>query len=694
MRLPHSAALLGATAALAAGGGVSQPVTPVTQVVVLLEGLKAEIEAEGAAEAKTYDEYACFCKDRTGAKSSSVLDGQDTIDALSASITDDTATMDGKAVELQEQKAKLEKLKGDLAAETERCLKEAADFEADLSDLNKACFALDKALGAMKGGTPSLLQLRGAALGPEVTDAVKLGEVLGLVVQGSGREAVSSLLQVDPNDPEYKYHSDSIVELLEGLKTKFDARRTETRAEYTKAKKVCEDTKKELSDGIDETDGEISSLELAIAGLQESIAQNRRSLVDSEALLKDDKAYLRDLTGQCETSAKQWDQRSAERGNELEALVEVLVLLKGSPTETGVDQLDAAANKRAFLQEVPPPAAGAAAPPSFLQRGGRSLAVRGKAREVDRMSRVERVLREAGARLGSPVLAELAAKVGGDPFKKVKKMVQDLIERLLNEAKMEATKQGFCDTQLGKAYQDRDYRLSDVKKLAAEIGIGRAKNETLTADIAELVEVLPKLYQALNETTRLRAEEKEENLERIKTAKVGVSMVTEAIVILKAYYKQSAKALLQQRASPVDEDTEGPGFSGAYRGKQESSKGIVGLLEVIKTDFDRTARHTMAEEKQAQEEFVEFERVTKTDISGKETALELKSEDQAKVHAAMEKDLTDLGTTQGLLDDALKTVEDLKPMCLDMGQSYAERVQKREEEITALKSCLEILAPA
>jgi len=685
---------------LAAGSEASQPVTPVGKVISLLEDLKAEIETDGAGEAKTYDEYACFCKDKTDAKSSSILDGQDTIDALSASIMDDTATMDGKSVELQEQKTKLEKLKGELEAETERCLTEAADFESELSDLSKACFALDKALGSMKGGTPSLLQLRGAALGAEVADVVKLGEALGLVA-GSGRRAAASLLQVDPNDPEYKYHSDSIVELLEKLKKQFDTKKTEVQAEYTKAKKVCTDTKKQLSEDIDETDDEISSLELAINGLQVSIAENRRSLVDSEALLKDDKVYLHDLTDQCEGAAKQWDQRSAERGKELEALTEALVLLKGGPAEgSGIQQLDETVNKRAIGPAPPaPPAppsrgAGTRGPPSFLQQGARSLAGRGKAGEADRKSQVERVLREAGARLGSPVLAELAAKVGGDPFKKVKKMVQDLIERLLNEAKMEATKQGFCDTQLGKAYQDRDYRLSDVKKLAAEIGIGRAKNETLTADIAELVEVLPKLYQALNETTRLRAEEKEENLERIKTAKVGVSMVTEAIVILKAYYKQSAKALLQQRASPVDEDTDGPGFSGAYRGNQDKSKGIVGLLEVIKSDFDRTARHTTAEEKQAQEEFVEFERVTKTDISGKETSLELKSEDQAKVHAAMEKDLRDLGTTQGLLDDALKTVEDLKPMCLDMGQSYAERVQKREEEIAALKSCLEILAPA
>ena len=44
-----------------------------------------------------------------------------------------------------------------------------------------------------------------------------------------------------------------------------------------------------------------------------------------------------------------------------------------------------------------------------------------------------------------------------------------------------------------------------------------------------------------------------------------------------------------------------------------------------------------------------------------------------------------LGTRQKMLDDTLKELEDLKPTCVDTGMSYEERVQKREEEIDALK---------
>jgi hypothetical protein len=308
------------------------------------------------------------------------------------------------------------------------------------------------------------------------------------------------------------------------------------------------------------------------------------------------------------------------------------------------------------------------------------------------------VLREAGIKLKSAALTALATNLRKDPFSKVKAMIQNLIERLLDEAKKEATKQGFCDTQLGKAYKDRDFRLEDAQKKSAEVGVLRSKNDTLGEDITELDEAIPELYKTLNETTDLRATEKEENLDRIKTAKEGEAAVTEAIVLLKTYYKQGTKVLLQTRESPVAEDLEkagidGPGFSGEYKGKGEGAKGIIGLLEVVKSDFERTVRQTTAEEKKAQEEFVKFEQATKSDISAKETSLELKTEDQKMVVSSMEKGLSDLETIQGLLDDALKTVEDLKPMCLDMAQSYEERKQKREDEIEALKKALEYLTP-
>jgi uncharacterized protein YukE len=55
--------------------------------------------------------------------------------------------------------------------------------------------------------------------------------------------------------------------------------------------------------------------------------------------------------------------------------------------------------------------------------------------------------------------------------------------------------------------------------------------------------------------------------------------------------------------------------------------------------------------------------------------------------------LSDLTTAQDLLDAALRTIEDLKPTCIDTGMSFDDRVEKRKQEIAALNEALEILSP-
>merc|ERR1719330_318994 len=309
-----------------------------------------------------------------------------------------------------------------------------------------------------------------------------------------------------------------------------------------------------------------------------------------------------------------------------------------------------------------------------------------------KQQRAVSVLQQAGSRLNSETLTVIAMHVACDPFTKVKKLIQQLIERLLAEATAEATKKGFCDTELGKAEKDRDYRYEDIKSLSVNLASLEAKEDELEAEIAQLKEDLEALEKALKEAEEIRTKEKKENLQTIKDASSGLKSVTEAIALLSAFYKQAAKASFVQ-ASPVDEDTQGPGFEGSYKGKQEASTGIIGMLEVIKSDFDRTVRHTTEAEAKAHADFVEFDRESKTDISGKETKKKLDEEDLATTLTTIEQKMTDLQTAQDLLDSALKVIESLKPTCIDTGMSYEERVAKREEEIKALKKALCILDP-
>lgn len=211
----------------------------------------------------------------------------------------------------------------------------------------------------------------------------------------------------------------------------------------------------------------------------------------------------------------------------------------------------------------------------------------------------------------------------------------------------------------------------------------------------DLKDALKDLKESLKEATAARAKEKKENLEDIKIANEGLDAVSQAIMVLKSFYNSAAKAetLMQMHASPVDEDNPGAGFDGAYRGSQSASGGILGLLDVIKSDYARTVKVTTEEEEEAHAAFVKFDRASKADISGKTTKLELDDEDLKSTKASIKMKMTEMKENMDLVDKALEAIEDLKPMCIDSGMSYKERKQKREEEMKALKKALCILDP-
>merc|ERR1711957_523435 len=241
-------------------------------------------------------------------------------------------------------------------------------------------------------------------------------------------------------------------------------------------------------------------------------------------------------------------------------------------------------------------------------------------------------------------------------------------------------------TEMGKAEKSRDYRLAEVHKLSAEIGELDSKQDSLELEIKELKESLADLKSTAEEANEMREMEKKENVAQIKKAREGLTAVTEAIGILKTFYKSAAKASLLQ-ASPVDEENPGAA-SGSYKGNQgnlERHRVESGLLEVIKSDFEHTVETVSAEEKQAAADFVEFDRKNKVSTQGRSTKLELDTEDLATTKSTLEETHKDLKSNMDLLDSALEELEELKPTCVDSGMSYAERIEKREQEMAALK---------
>merc|ERR1719182_492722 len=121
------------------------------------------------------------------------------------------------------------------------------------------------------------------------------------------------------------------------------------------------------------------------------------------------------------------------------------------------------------------------------------------------------------------------------------------------------------------------------------------------------------------------------------------------------------------------------------------SGGVVGMLEVIQSDFARLEAETSSSESEASEEYDRFSAESAKDKAVKQTQLG----HATKTKTAKEGDLNDtekdLRATQEELDAALAYYDKLKPSCVNAGVSYEERVKRRQDEIESLQEALRIL---
>lgn len=725
----------------------AQEQTPIGTVIDLLESLERELTRNHKDEEQTYETFACFCRDANQDKSSDAKRAGNDISRLSASIADRTQTNVERKTRKRDTQAKLERLHRELDDTLATWRKDKLQFQSDLGELSRAITGLSKALDSISDSKAtiktiepkeSLLEIRA-----QLVETLTLSEVV--TKASASRQKALALLRskqgVDPSAPLYDFHSDDIMSVLEKLLGEWRAQQTDMKDQFDAARKDFLKREDILRTKIMNAEETIHDLTHDIFQEEDKIAKERERLVTRQAEMQDTDLYLTDLTRMCQERAKEWDQRDSARSNEIEAVKHALDILRNDVRNADDSLVNRkvsvrslfiqhgssaaeASNKRPEVSGTSPKlfAAETAGMPnslSFMQevqehssRGnGPSFLSRGQLSLEDRRDQAISTLRKAGDRLGSFRLTFLATQAAaeptylaargaaGDPFNKVKGLIQRLIERLLEESKSEASKKGFCDTELGKAETERDYRFTEAKKISADLESLEATRDSLTQEIKRLASQISVETTALRETTINREEDNKANQETIHTAQDGFDAVSKALIILREAYKELGKGalLVQTSASPVLEDMDRKGkhagFSGTYHGAQDKSKAIFALLEQIEDDFDRTIRTTQAAEDAAHRDFVDFSQATKSSIAGKETKKELNEQDLSTTKIDIETKTSDMQTSVNLLDAALKELEMLKPTCIDTGMSYGDRVQARKDEIAALQDALKILQP-
>merc|ERR1719356_972545 len=232
--------------------------------------------------------------------------------------------------------------------------------------------------------------------------------------------------------------------------------------------------------------------------------------------------------------------------------------------------------------------------------------------------RVVEFLQGRAKKLGSKYLALMATKASEDPFAKVKKMIKDLIVKLMEEANAEADQHAYCETELATNKQTREIKSSEVEELNAELESQNALFEKLTTEIKELSEEVAEIKAQQNKATALRTSEKKTNAATVADAKVAQSAVEKATKVLKDYYSSVAASALVQSTGGLKQEMSQAASLDPYKGQQSGSGGIMGMLEVILSDFARLETETTEAENSAAATYQKFMDESNEDVAVKE----------------------------------------------------------------------------
>jgi chromosome segregation ATPase len=293
-------------------------------------------------------------------------------------------------------------------------------------------------------------------------------------------------------------------------------------------------------------------------------------------------------------------------------------------------------------------------------------------------------------------------------------MIKDMVIKLTEEATEEAEHKGFCDTELSTNKQTRDAKTTSVAELTAEIEELTAEAQKLAAENADLTKQIEEIDAAVAEATSQRSAEKEKNQKTIADAVAAKAAVESAMSVLKTFYDKAATATALSQSGPIDYDDRAIGILNRASLLQTGTKtrqpadeapetfdkpftgmggegGILGMLEVILSDFERLEEETSTSEATAKKDYDTFMADSQEDKAVKTADVKSNTNRITKLNSDNASAKKDLKATQAELDAALEYFEKLKPSCVDAGESYEERVQRREDEIQSLKEALKIL---
>lgn len=668
----------------------------------MLHDLKAKLEKDATAEKRAYDDFYQWCEKVTGEELHSIKLDKERKDKLIASIDKYFAEIEQSGEQISEEaKAIFEAIKEGKSAKDLR-EKQHADFmtaEKELSDsidmLARAITVLEK---EMKKGSASFVQAVSQKL-PSVL------EVLSRTTDAAAflTEDQSKLLALLDDDDELaapageaysKTKTGDIVQVLTDMKDKAETQLQKVQKGELQARNVYNHLIAALKAQKEADEKEKARETLEKEEATEDKAGASGNLKQTVKLLDVHTEAYRQTKAQCVQNANDHEAAVASRAQEMKAVDEATKVLEEMSAGTASKVYD-------FFQES-----------SLQQVHSHSTSDLANLQVVTLVSHMAKSHH-------STLLAQLASQIsayvkygadsGEDIFAKIKGLIRDLITKLENEAKKDATEKAYCDKELAATEAKVGDIEDQLQKLNTDIDRKTAKSTSAKEEVRELQDELAKLAKEQADLDKVRQEENSAFVESKKDLELGIQGIRKALQVLGDYYNGAGQAAGPAGDATVDEappaliEVTSSAFSLLQRASQPSppdlthykssgaGSSIISILEMAEGDFATTLAKENTEESDSQDEY---------DKATKENELQKATMDQqikfkTREYKQLDKELSLLVDDRDAImtenADVLEYSVKIKDRCLAEPKDFAERKERRDSIITGLKEALAIL---
>mmetsp|Transcript_51334 Transcript_51334/g.116970 ORF Transcript_51334/g.116970 Transcript_51334/m.116970 type:complete len:704 (+) Transcript_51334:87-2198(+) len=679
---------------MAAASGTEAQANPIRRVVSMLQDMQAKIEEEGKRQTKAMNKYRCYCKSNDEELSKSITDGKAYVELLESKIqaaTNGKTQAEADLKQSKEDRAEANKAVEDAQAARE---KEAKEFAEESGEMKSNIEAMGKAIPAIENGmSGSFLQ----TVGRLVANSPNLA--------AEEREQVQEFIQSKTSaETGYAPASGQIVGILKQMKETMEAdlaeltkQENEAIASFNGLQAAKNKEIQASTESIEENSAKIGELGVSIVTMQ----GNKKDTADT---IGADEGFLEELGKSCKDMEKDFEQIVASRSEELSAIADTIKVLNDD------DALEL------FKKTVPSP--------SLLQVQESNKALKSKALSM---------IASARGSVASPQLdlISLALRSKKVSFDKVIKMVDNMTEALKKEQSDDDTKNDYCKEELHKAEQAKKELQHKLMTLSNEMQDHNDNLDRLRNQVAELEQGIKDLDKAVADATAQRKEEHDEYVQEAAENRGALQILEFARNRLNKFYNPKdykeapkrelteeermysayggdigttpapggiantgAMAFVEVSAHSSDEDKPAPPPKVGGFKKNNASKGVLGMIDMIVQDLKTEVQEAEFEEKNAQEDYEKL----MADSAAKRAADSKSISAREGAIAEREQDLQEAKDTSSAkmkeLQENQEYTSEVHQTCDFLLENYSKRKEARAQEMDGLKKAKEILSGA